>query len=140
MSIEDCNSLECALSSIGELGLNVHEVGLFKRKWSEGKIGKGQPSDSLDLFSPQPRLSKIKLRWGIREGGTVKQGDLLVKLLTKATYPNESQINAASDDELEEIYYYVNGDLYEVIEVDEKLLYWNVTIRKTKKRELFLEV
>ena len=135
----DCNPVDCALEALDSMGLNIAEVGLIKRVWPEDKIGRGTPVDTLELFTPTPRIEQIRQSHNNKQAGQERRGDVFVKFLSKNKYPEVSSIDATSTVKNEEIYYYVDGELFEVVEVTENLTHWNVLISRAKKRRLYLD-
>lgn len=134
---DDCNPVDCALEAVESIGLNITPIGLLTRSWDGEKLGLGDPTDTLVLFSPTPRLKSVRNRHMNDEGGSKKKGDLVITLLSKSKY-TEADINCISDVDTKEIYFHLKDDLYEVVSIDEKLTHFNVTIKKAKKRKLFL--
>lgn len=135
---DGCNPIDCALETIEDLGLNIAKIGIFTREWSEEKLGMGKPSDSVEYFSPTPRLRTIKQSHSSKEGGLEKRGDLSIRLLSKDLYPTKEKLEVISQEKNKEIYYFINDELYELVEVTEHLTHWNVLVKKAKKRKLYL--
>ena len=135
---DDCNPIDCALAAVDDLGLNIAKVGLFKRVWSGDKLGQGKPTDSAEYFSPTPRIRQIRQAHSNKEGGLEKRGDIIIKMLSKSQYPEKDILEAISEKQNEEIYYIINDELYELVEVTEMVTHWNVIVKKTKKKKLFL--
>jgi len=135
---DDCNPIDCALEITQDLGLNISKIGILTRIWDGAKLGTGTPTDSLVLFSPMPRIKQVRLTHSNKEGGLEKRGDLLIKMISLTAYPLESSVNCISDLPTKELYYYVDGEIYEVVEITKKISWWNVLIKKAKKRILFL--
>lgn len=136
MSILDCDPIQCALEAVQDSGLNISKVGILTRVWAE-KLGKDTPADSVVFFEPTPRIRSISLRQTNEFGGTIQKGDIQVRMLAKGSYSRD-QIDCVSDNPLIELYYYIDNLLYEVVDIEEKLTHYNVTVRKSKKRKLYL--
>jgi len=120
-----------------DLGAIKHPIYILTRVWSGSERGSGTPSDSVTQLLPTPYLVDLSHNMNLREGGTLKQGDLLLKMISKKTY-QESQIDCSTGDSLTEKWYYVKGLLYEVVSVTEEYVYFNVQVRKATKQNIYL--
>jgi len=137
--LSGCNPIECALEALEDAGLVIHKVGLFTRTWRGECIGEGQFTDALELFDPTPRIKQISLDYKNTEGGTQRRGQVRISLIPKSIFPEKEPLECAAPSKNIEIYYYIDGDLYELVRVEEQLFHWNVLVRKTKKKKLNLE-
>ena len=59
-------------------------------------------------------------------------------MISKSKYPTKDDLELVSDTKNVELYYMINEDLYELVEVVEKIAYWNILIKRSKKRALKL--
>ena len=137
MSILDDVALDVqdALETIEGLEIYKSKVYLLTRKWKERK-GQGKPTDVVIKIDPNPYISDYSHSLRIKEGGNVKQGDLFLKYLPKNLFPTEDTVNCKTSGPLEEKFYVIEDELYEVISVVKGYAYWNVQIRKTSKAKL----
>jgi len=123
-----------------DLGAIKHHVFIITRTWSGVEIGDGTPNDSNVQILPTPYLVDYSHSLRIREGGKIKEGDIILKMVSKQSYPDENTINCKVNDKKTEKYYYINGFLYEVISITSDYVYWNVQIRKTSKQTVYLDI
>lgn len=127
--------VEEALNTIEGLEIYKSKVYLLTRTWKE-RTGRGKPIDKLVKVDPNPYIADYSHSLRIKEGGKIKQGDLIIKYLPKNLYPTEDTVNCKTKSELEEKFYVLEDELYEVISVVKGYAYWNVQIRKTSKGKL----
>jgi hypothetical protein len=117
-----------------DLGATKHLVYLFTRTWPATK-GVGIPVDAEVQVLPTPFLQDYSQDLRAREGGNVRQGDIIIKHISKQSYPTEDLVDCSVVDAKKvEKYYKINNRLYEVINVKEDYVYWNVQVRKTLKK------
>jgi len=132
--------LECTDDILGlrdDLGVIKDLVYILTRVWP-GKKGVGNPVDSLAPILPTPYLVDLSHSLRLREGGLIKQGDILVKHISKQSYATEDLIDCTVEDDKTEKFYYFGGRLYSVISVEKEYVYWNVQVRKTSKTKVYL--
>lgn len=116
-----------------ELGAIKEPVYLLTRKWTEKK-GVGLYSDMTETIFPTPYLVDYSHKLSVKEGGAIRQGDIILKHISKQRYPKEELIDCSVSDEKTEKWYKIGNRLYEVISVTQDYVYWNVQLRKTIKR------
>lgn len=134
--------LSCTDEILGlrdDLGAIKHLVYVLTRVWSGAELGSGAAVDQLEQILPTPYLIDYSHSLKIREGGKIKEGDIVLKMISKQTYTEERMIDCSVTDKKTEKYYYINGRLYNVISVTYDYVYWNVHIRKTAKQTTYLE-
>ena len=137
MSILDDVALDVqdALETIEGLDIYKSKVYLLTRTWKE-RTGQGKATDVVTKVDPNPYIADFSHSLRIKEGGNVKQGDLFIKYLPKNLYPTEDTVNCKTKNQLEEKFYVIDNELYEVISLFKVYAYWNVQIRKTSKAKL----
>ena len=107
---------------------------LLTRTWT-GQKGRGTFVDTQVQVLPSPHVVNFSHSLRLREGGMIKQGDIMLKHLSKQKYPTEDLLDCTTDNpSTVEKFYYMDGNLYECISVLEDYVYWNVQIRKTNKK------
>lgn len=121
-----------------DLGAIKHKVYILTRTWTGRELGSGTPKDEIVQILPTPHLVDYSHSLRIREGGNIREGDILVKSLSKQTYTEESMIDCSVPNKKTEKYYYINGRLYNVISVTSKYVTWNVQVRKAAKQKVYL--
>ncbi len=137
MSLLDdvAKDVQGALETIESLDIYKSKVYLLTRTWKERK-GRGKPTDELTKVDPNPFISDYSHSLRLKEGGNIKQGDLIIKYLPKNLFPDENSVNLISNDEKIEKFYVLEKELYETVSIIKGYAYWNVQIRKTSKKKL----
>ena len=126
------SNLDDILGLRDELGAIKHHVFILTRKWSEER-GKGTYTDTKEQVLPTPYVVDFSHDLRLKEAGMIKQGDILVKMISKKKY-QEVQINCTVTDNKTEKYYLINNQLYEVVNVKDDYVHYDVQIRKTIKK------
>lgn len=120
-----------------ELGAIKHHVYLVTREWSGTAKGDGQMTETEEKILPTPFLQDYSHDLRLREGGMIRQGDIMIKHISMQSYPDEDMIDCSvpmDKQKTTEKYYRVDGKFYEVISVKRDYVYWNVQVRKTVKK------
>lgn len=112
------------------LGLYKSEVFLITRTWSGQKIGEGGATEQKDKIYPTPNIVDYSHDIRLPEAGAIKQGDLMLRGIAMKYYPSESDIDGSSNAANVEKFYEVGGNLYRVIHVKEKMVSWQIHIRR----------
>ena len=133
----ECNILKglkgCVDSVLGVrdcIGAALHPVYIYTRTWGGEQPGDGNFEESSEQILPTPQIKDYSHDLRITEGGVVKQGDIILRNISKNQYPNESEIDCSTDGRNIEKYYLINERLYTVIHVKEDYLTWHVHLRK----------
>lgn len=137
--IEDV--LACTDEILGirdDIGAVKHPIYVLTRTWSGTERGNGTPVDSIEQILPTPYIVDLFANIRLREGGKVQEGDLMMKTISKQSYPSKDFITLKVPNNKTEKFYYINNKLYEVIHVSEKYVYWNVHIRLTAKQSTYI--
>lgn len=113
-----------------DLGAIKEPVYLMTRVWEEVK-GIGNYLDSEVPVLPTPFVVDYSHKVALREGGSIRQGDIILKHISKQSYPTEDLVDCSVNDDLTEKWYKIGDRLYEVISVTQDYVYWNVQVRKT---------
>lgn len=116
------------------LGAALKDVYLVTRTWSGTELGDGTATDTKVKMVPSPRVVEFKHDTRIVEGGAIKQGDILLKMVSKQTYPTETMVDGKSDIDNVENLYEVGGVLYRVINVKEKHVTWSILLRRLSSK------
>ena len=143
--VSDFQGLQDDILSIrDDLGAQKHLVKILKRKGSAvdselDDFNSVDPVDTIELeILPSPRIVDYSHSLRMKEGGKIRQGDLIVKMISKNAFPGRSTIDGTSADPSETFYYLVNNELYTVVNVTEDYTWWNVHIRKANNQTLYL--
>lgn len=129
MLIEDIDSI---LSLRDEIGAVKAPVYIVTRTWKEKK-GIGDFTETKNQILPSPRIFDLSHDSRIREGGVVKQGDLILKMISKESYQEKDIDLSVTDDKTEKFYLIKNG-LYELVSLIDKYVVFQVHLRRTLKK------
>lgn len=133
--------LSCADDILGirdDIGATKHPIYILTRVWSGDEIGSGTAVDTKVQMLPTPYLVDFSHSLRLREGGKIKEGDILLKTVSKQSYPTENLIDCSVSNKKTEKFYFINGFLYQVISVTSSYVTWAVHIRKTNKQKTYL--
>jgi hypothetical protein len=122
--------LDDILSVREQLGADLAKVRLITRTWNGDQVGDGTYTDVVDEMHPTPGVKNLSHSYRVAEGGAFQQGDLILTMVSKNKYPLKTDVNGTCSDPLVERFYEVNGDLYRVISVVEKYVYWDIQVRR----------
>jgi len=117
-----------------DLGAEKHSVFIFTRTWSGSRLGEGTKTDSQTQILPTPALIDHSHNLRLKEGGRIRQGDIMVKYISKQSFPDESVFDNSTSGKNIEKYILINNRLYTVINIVEEHVYWNIQVRKTSKK------
>ena len=112
------------------IGAALKDVYLVTNTWSGTQLGDGDVMSAKVLVGPSPRVVEFRSDNRVTQGGLVKSGDILLKMISKQTYPTVDLIDGTSSSQNVDRFYEVGGVKYTVLEVTEKHLYWNVLLRR----------
>ena len=120
------------------LGAEKHKSYIMTRKWSGQIVGEGVASDSIEMIVPSPSITDVTFNHKIREGGKVREGDLMLKMVSKQTFSTRDLIDGTTSSESEEKFYFINREVFQVVQVTEDHLWWNVTVRKNLSDKVYM--
>ena len=127
------DSLMPAIDSIlgvrDTIGAALKPVYFVTRVWSGSEPGDGIAFDIATQMLPSPQIVDLSHNMRLIEGGGVKQGDIMLKLISKNSYPSIDFIWRKSLARNTELFYQVGDYLYQVINVVEKHLTWDAQLR-----------
>lgn len=140
------SSLDSVLKIREDLGAEKHFVYILKRenpapKELEGFGEKGQIKDILELkIFPSPRIMDYSHSLRLKEGGNIRQGDLVLKMISKNQYKKEDIDLSLKSGESKEIqrYYYINKEIYNLISITEDHCWFNIQVRKVSDSKVYL--
>ena len=113
-----------------DIGADLKTVFLVTRTWSGDEPGEGTKVDVSAKMLPSPRVVEYGDSYKIKDGGAVQQGDILVKMISKGSFPTRADVDCSTDSAKIEKFYQIDDIFYRVIDVKEKYLTWNVQIRR----------
>lgn len=133
MSTGVVDSLLPAIDSIlgvrDQIGAVIQPVYVVIRTWSGSQVGDGTAVDTKDQIYPTPGLKNFAQDIRLREGGSVKAGDIILVGVSKNLY-TEEMLDGSTDTPNIEKFFLVGAKLYQVINVVEKYVTWDVQLRE----------
>jgi hypothetical protein len=128
-SLKD-SCLDDILAIREDLGASLAKVYLVTRTWTGSQVGDGSYSDEIEEVLPTPGIKNYSHNVHVMQGGAIQQGDLLLQMISKSRYPNQSDINCSSSETNIEKFYRVGEFDYRLITIVEKHLVWDVQVRR----------
>jgi hypothetical protein len=132
-----CRCVDKILGVREQVGADLKKAYIVTRTWSGDRPGNGYPTDTKIQVLPTPRVVDFSHSVSLREAGAIKSGDILLEKVPKTQFPQETDINGYSDSRCVEKLYDLSGELYKAVSVVEKLLWWNVQIRRLSAQERY---
>ena len=117
-------SVADALSVKDDLGLKKANVYFYRKEDDEEDATWKQilPTPSIKDFSHDVRLL---------EGGSVQQGDLILRGFPRSLY-SESDLETATEEGTTTLYWVINDRPYTTVSIVKKMLTWNVQVRRVE--------
>lgn len=129
-------SVDSILGVRDAVGAIVEPVYLVTRTWYQDQglttlatAPEGYAKDSTVQMLPTPQIVNYSQNIRLVEGGAVKQGDIILKSVSKNKYAL-SDIDGTTTAENVERFFKVGVKLYQVINVTENYLTWQVQLRE----------
>lgn len=122
------------LSIRDDLGVVLKPVFIHQKVWSGSEPGEGTATITRVEMQPSPRAVEITDSYRIREGGTVQAGDVMLKMISRQSYPEITDVDCSVPNQKTEKFYEIGGILYRVISVRVKHLTWTVQVRRVSKQ------
>jgi hypothetical protein len=117
-----------------DIGAALKPVYLVTRTWQGAEPSDGTSVDVVEQVLPSPRIVELSDAYKIREGGAVQQGDIMLKAVSKQTYPDKSVLDGSVDEQNVEKFFKVGDVLYRVINVREKFFTYEIQLRRVSKQ------
>lgn len=115
------------------IGAQLSYVDIVERTWSGQRQGDGTFTDVLTRIMPTPGIMDYSHNVNITEAGAVKSGDLILKGISPKY--TESQLKTITNTKNKEKFYKLGKHYYTCVNVVEKLVTWDVQIRKVSQDE-----
>jgi hypothetical protein len=112
------------------IGATIHPIYILTRQWSGAEPGDGTAVDTVAIVKPSPAIKSLAHDFVAIQAGSVQSGDLLLKGISKQSYPLKESVAFTAQEPNIEKFYRIDGALYQVISVVENYIYWNVQIRR----------
>jgi len=132
-SLEGC--IDSILGIRECIGAQLADVFFVTRTWTGERVGDGDFEDEVSQMSPTPQIKDYSHDIRVSEGGAVKQGDLILVGVSRNAYPDEATLRTDVADVRIEKMIKVGKHFYRTINVREKLVTWDMQIRKIKQDE-----
>ena len=107
----------------------LHAVFQITRTWQGEEVGSGEYTDDKVRIYPTPRLKEYGHDVRISEGGSIKQGDIILKGLSKENY-EETDLECTTLSPNVEKFWLIDDKEYTTINVKERMLTFDVQLRK----------
>lgn len=124
---------ECLDDILGirdEIGAALAQVSIITRTWTGTQIGDGEYTDTVKEVLPTPGIKDYSHNVHVMQGGAIQQGDLLLRMISKNTFPTNNDVNCMSESPLTEKFYKVGDFHYRIISIIEKQLTWDIQVRR----------
>ena len=132
-SLTDC--IDCVLDVRDSIGVALAEISIVHRTWTGERVGDGSFSDVVTALKPTPQIRDFSHDVRVTEGGAVKQGDLILVGVSRHSFPTEGLLRTEVTSTKEEKMIKVGPHFYRTIHVKEKLVTWDIHIRKINQDE-----
>lgn len=123
------------LSIREKMGAQLADVFLITRTWNGERVGDGQFTDAEIRIAPTPEIVDFSHDVRVTEAGAVKAGDLILKGVSRNKFPDELTLRTDTDDKRVEKLYTVGKHFYTVVNIRERLITWDIHIRKIRQDE-----
>lgn len=132
-SLLDC--LDDILSVRECIGANLADVKIITRTWSGARPGDGQFDDVEIPLTPAPQIRDYSHDIRLQQGGSYKQGDLLLRAISKNAFPTEIELRTDTGIKNVQKFIKVGENYYITINVKENLVTWDIQVRKVIQDE-----
>ena len=132
-SLGDC--LDEILSIRDCIGAALAPVSIITRSWSGARVGEGEFSDEEEDLKPTPQIKDYSHDIRLQQGGAYKQGDLLLRGISKNSYPEEVALRTDTGVKNVEKFIKVGSNYYRTVNVKENLVTWDIQVRKIAQDE-----
>lgn len=112
------------------VGAVLKPVSLLTRTWTGNQPGDGAATDLVTRILPSPGIREYAHDLKIQAGGAIQQGDVVVTGVSKNQYPTQDLIDGSCPSANIEKFYLVGEAVYQVINVKENYLTWDVQLRR----------
>lgn len=132
-SFTDC--VDKILGIREEMGAQLADVFFVTRTWSGERTGDGDFSDTIEQMSPLPEIVDYSHDVRLQQAGTYKQGDLILRSVSRNQYPDEDKLRTDTLERNVEKFLKVGDHFYRTIHIKEKLVTWDIHVRKVAQDE-----
>lgn len=132
-SLTDC--IDCILDVRDSIGAALADISIVHRTWTGERVGDGTFTDKITPLKPTPQIRDYSHDVRVSEAGAVKQGDLILVGISRNAFPDESLLRTDVKSMKEEKLIKVGSHFYRTVHVREKLVTWDLHIRKVNQDE-----
>lgn len=139
---DGCNIRESLLGCVDDIlgirdciGAALASVTIVTRTWTGKRVGDGTFTDTSTPLSPTPEIKDYSHDLRLQQAGTYKQGDLLLRGISRNQYPTEALFRTDTGLKTVEKFIKVGSNYYRTIFVKENLLTWDIQVRKVAQDE-----
>ena len=132
-SLTDC--IDKILEIREDLGVQLADVYIVNRRWSGERVGDGTFGDVVSQVKPTPGIKDYSHNIRVTEVGAVKAGDIILSGISRNQYPDELEFKTKTEERNTQRMFKVGKHFYHVVTVVEKLLTWDVHLRKIRQDE-----
>lgn len=127
-------NIDSILAVRDSIGAPIQHSYLVTRSWSGGKLGLGDPVETKQQILPSPRVVQFAADSKFFDGGVIKQGDILLKMISKNKYPTENLLDCVAESEAVEKFYVVGDVEFQILNLREKHLTWDAHLRRRSRQ------
>lgn len=123
---------ECSDDILGirqSIGAGLKKVYFVTRTWDGERVGAGNATDEEVEMDLVPYIVDLSLNYRALEAGVVKQGDILLKMVSKNKYPDRKQLESTNENAGIQHFFRVGDLLYLCVTVRERYLQWDIHLR-----------
>lgn len=132
-SLTDC--IDCILGVRDDIGAALADISIITRTWTGERVGDGTFTDVVTALKPTPQIKDFSHDVRVSEAGAVKQGDLILVGVSRHAFPTEASLRTDVVSAVQEKMIKVGRHFYRTIHVKEKLVTWDIHIRKINQDE-----
>jgi TRAP-type mannitol/chloroaromatic compound transport system permease large subunit len=123
-------NLNTILGARDDIGVALKTVKIVTRTWTGAEPGDGTAAEVAVQMLPTPHIVEYGHDAEISSGGAVRAGDIKLKSISKQSYATLAAVDCSSNSRSVEKFYEVGGALFQVIRVRERLVTWEVHLRR----------
>ncbi len=130
--------LDCVDKILGireGIGAQLFDVYIVNRRWSGERVGDGTFTDVITQVTPTPGIKDYSHDVRVTESGAVKAGDIILTGVSRNQYPDENEFKTKTEERNTQRMFKVGKHFYHVVHVKEKLLTWDLHLRKIRQDE-----
>jgi hypothetical protein len=117
------------------IGAQLADAYIITRTWSGERPGDGSFSDVESKIYPTPEIKDYSHDVRVQEAGAYKSGDLVLVGISRNQYPEEEPLRTDTTERNVEKFIKVGTHYYRTIHIKEKLVTWDLHIRKVAQDE-----